>query len=181
MKNRRFQRIPPGQSRGRSSQTGVALLESLLAILVFSLGILTVIAIQAASVKMAADAQLRTRAVLLADQLVGTMWTSGYEVDDLETHFKTGGDKYREWLTYVQATLPGITVSDTPPDPDEDLDALAAAALQPTVKIDTLALGSQPKKRFATVTITLYWKTPSMKPDEEPRRHIVTTQITRNL
>ncbi|GHU06591.1 hypothetical protein FACS1894158_13480 [Betaproteobacteria bacterium] len=168
MKNR-LQLIPLAQvqSHGRSRQTGVALLETLLAILVFSLGILTVVAIQAASVKMAADAQLRTRAVLLADQLVGQMWASGEEIADLKTKFESpGGSGYIAWRNSVTAALPGVS---------------AAASEGGVSTLPTVSVTSDDTVENGQVTITLYWKTPAMKPDEDPRQHVVISQITRNL
>jgi type IV pilus assembly protein PilV len=163
MKNR-LQLISSGQiqSPGRSKQSGVALLETLLAMLVFSLGILTVVAIQAASVKMSADAQLRTRAVLLADQLVGTMWVSGEKIADLQTKFQTGGEGYNEWAESVSAALPGVSL-------DGDT--------KPTVVI----ISDPDAERNGEVTITLYWRTPNMKDGDDSRQHVVISQITRNL
>jgi type IV pilus assembly protein PilV len=155
---------------GQSSQTGVALLEALIAILVFSLGILTVISIQGTSVKLAADAQLRTKAALLAGRLVGQMWTSGDKIVDLEPKFKTGGSAYTAWLADVKTALPGVD-SDT----------------EPTVTVDISAGQSN-----GVVVITLFWRTPSMKPAcippatpadsdcDNPHQHVVTSQISRN-
>jgi type IV pilus assembly protein PilV len=175
MKNR-LQLLPSGHCQGQSKQTGIALLETLLAILVFSLGILTVVAIQAASVKMAADAQLRTRAALLANQLVGTMWTSGLELDELQTKFKTGGSEYNKWLAdYVKCALPGLgecKSSDLP-----------AEGLRPEVEVTYEAPVDpcKPPETNGEVSITLFWRTPSMKSDEDPRRHVVKSQISRNM
>lgn len=152
--NNRFQ-----SGHGRSSQTGVALLEALIAILVFSLGILTVISLQGASVKMAADAQLRSRAALLADHLVGMMWTSGHGIPDLKTNFESpDGAGYATWLTEVQNSLPGIS-----------------DATLPTVEVT-----SSPDSSNGRVVIVLFWRTPSMKPGDEPHQHVVTSQISRN-
>jgi type IV pilus assembly protein PilV len=148
---------------GRKGQAGVALLEALIAILIFSLGILTVIAIQASSVKMAGDAQLRTRAALLADQLVGQMWTSGGSIADLKTNFETSGTAYSAWLADVRSGLPGIADAD-----DDTLSTL------PEVTVEELA-GAD----FGRVVITLYWRTPSMSGDQR-HRHVVTSQISRN-
>jgi type IV pilus assembly protein PilV len=146
-------------------QSGVMLLEALIAILIFSLGILTVIAIQATSIKMAADAQLRTRATLLANRLVGQMWASGDEIAALKTKFETGGAAYIDWLADVNDVenggLPGVADGDVP--------------TLPTVTINDAA-GAESGR----VVITLYWRTPTMSLDEPGHRHIVTSQISRN-
>lgn len=50
------------------------LLESLLAILLFSIGILTVIALQAASVRHTSETRNRLEASYAANQIIGGMW-----------------------------------------------------------------------------------------------------------
>ncbi|MDR0578808.1 MAG: hypothetical protein LBI87_15075 [Candidatus Accumulibacter sp.] len=164
--------IPSGGPDAR--QAGVALLEALIAILVFSLGILTVIGIQAASIKMAAEAQYRTRAALLADRLIGEMWTGGDSIADLETKFKSpDGAAYLAWLADVKdftngKGLPGV----------ED----GASSTLPTVQIAALdrpAGTGSGSSLTADVTVTLYWRTPSMASDEK-HQHIVISQISRN-
>lgn len=56
------------------SQAGVVLLEILAAILIFSIGILAVIGLQASAVSSVADAKYRVDAAALADQTIGRMW-----------------------------------------------------------------------------------------------------------
>lgn len=57
------------------SQQGMMLLEGLIAIVIFSLGILAIIGLQAATVKQTTDAKFRLDASFLANQSIGTMWT----------------------------------------------------------------------------------------------------------
>jgi type IV pilus assembly protein PilV len=163
-KRQRRQRRAGRGEHGRKGQAGVALLEALIAILIFSLGILTVIGIQATSIKMTADAQLRTRAALLADRLVGQMWVSGENIADLKTKFQTGGTAYNAWLADVSVGLPGVAGADG----DDGLSTL------PTVSVDDSAGTTS-----GQVIVTLYWRTPSMSADQR-HRHIVTSQISRN-
>jgi type IV pilus assembly protein PilV len=59
----------------RSSQRGFTLVEVLVALLLFSLGLLGLVAMQAKATRQAVDAEDRTRAALLADDLIATMWT----------------------------------------------------------------------------------------------------------
>ena len=66
-------------------QAGVMLLEALIAILVFSLGILSLVALQATSIKLVGDAKYRTDATLLANRLIGQMWVSGGSLADFDT------------------------------------------------------------------------------------------------
>lgn len=58
----------------RTVQGGVILLEALIAILIFSMGILAVIGLQAASIKNTNDAKYRAEASYLANQIIGKMW-----------------------------------------------------------------------------------------------------------
>ncbi len=59
------------QSRG---QKGVALLEVLISILLFSLGILGLIGLQARAIGFSVDAEDRNRAALLANEIASVMW-----------------------------------------------------------------------------------------------------------
>lgn len=58
----------------RNSQSGAMLLEALIAILIFSLGILAVIGLQAQSIRNSSEAKYRSDASYLANQLIGRMW-----------------------------------------------------------------------------------------------------------
>lgn len=60
--------------RQRSLQRGSILLEGLIAILIFSMGIIALIGLQAASIKNASDAGYRTEAASLANEVIGQMW-----------------------------------------------------------------------------------------------------------
>lgn len=62
------------KSLRRYSQSGAMLLEALIAILIFSLGILAVIGLQAQSIRNSAEAKYRSDASYLANQLIGRMW-----------------------------------------------------------------------------------------------------------
>jgi type IV pilus assembly protein PilV len=141
------------------------LLEALIAILVFSLGILTVIGIQAASIKLAADAQLRTKAALLANQLVGQMWTSGADANALATRFNSpSGADYATWRDQVADVenlgLPGVS---------EDAGTLPMVAVVTT-----------PGRDEGQVRIEIFWRTPSMEDTDDPHHYTVISQISRN-
>lgn len=53
------------------------MLEVLIAILIFSLGILGVVGLQATMIATSINAEDRTQAALLANELVSSMWTRG--------------------------------------------------------------------------------------------------------
>lgn len=58
------------------SQQGVVLLESLIAILIFSMGILALVGLQTAMVKNTSDAKYRSEATFVAQQKLGEIWTN---------------------------------------------------------------------------------------------------------
>ena len=98
------------------SQKGLMLIEALLGILIFSIGILAVLGLQAVSVKNTIDAQYRTEASFLANQIIGNMWTEcGLNCTTLASFKTTGGSNatMTAWRTTVAARLPGITVGGT--------------------------------------------------------------------
>jgi type IV pilus assembly protein PilV len=169
MKNKHVSKARPARR-----QSGSMLLEALIAILVFSLGILTVIGIQAASIKLAGDAQLRTKAALLANQLIGEMWASGDKITDLKTKFESpDGSEYKKWLNCHVAP----NVNDTCPITGFTLDPLAGLPGVGGDTLPTVAIDAASGVNEGRVQITLRWQTPS---DEESHRHTVLSQIRRN-
>jgi type IV pilus assembly protein PilV len=105
-------------------------LDGLIAVVLFSIGILGMVGLQALSITHASNAKYRTDAAMYADQLIAQMW-AGAKGGGLAVDFTTGGPAYRAWNAQVTASLPG---ADTTP---------------PTVAFD----GSQ-------VTIVLHWNSP---------------------
>jgi len=57
-------------------QQGVVLLESMIAILIFSMGILAIVGLQAAMVKNTTEAKYRAEASFIAQQKIGQMWAN---------------------------------------------------------------------------------------------------------
>ena len=79
----------------RVAQQGVVLLESMIAILIFSLGILALVGLQASMVKNTSDAKYRTDAAFIAQQRLGVMWADPDRLAD-----------YLEANTDISALLP---------------------------------------------------------------------------
>lgn len=57
-----------------ATQSGVALLEALIAVLIFSLGILAIVGLQANAMRISTDAKMRIDASNIANQRVGELW-----------------------------------------------------------------------------------------------------------
>lgn len=153
--------------RQPKEQSGIMLLEALIAILIFSLGILAVLALQATSIKLTGDAKYRTDATLLANRLIGRMWVSNDSLADLKTHFQTGGTEYNNWLAEVSSAegLPGVVAAST-----------GVTSTLPLVTVDTTAGATA-----GQVVITLFWRTPEMQTDRPGHKQVVVSQIVKNV
>ena len=58
----------------RAAQRGSVLLEALISVLVFSLGILALVSMQTAAARSTIDAKYRADAAFLANQIIGSVW-----------------------------------------------------------------------------------------------------------
>lgn len=67
----------PGVGQGRRAQRGVALIEALVSILIFSFGVLGLIGLEARAINFSVDAEDRNRAALFASEVASTLWLSG--------------------------------------------------------------------------------------------------------
>lgn len=93
-------------------QRGSFLLEALIAVLIVALGILGLVGLQARAIQNTDDAQYRSEAAFLANDLLGRMWTSNQA--NLVADFATGGaagTPYDDFKTLVEARLPGATAT----------------------------------------------------------------------
>jgi type IV pilus assembly protein PilV len=123
------------------NQQGVVLLEALIGILIFSLGVLALVAMQAVSISNVSNARYRTEAAFLANEIISQMWVDrGAGYANLATYAVSGGSASgapaQAWVNKVRLELPG---SDANP---------------PEVAITTPAAGGR------QVTVTLRWKAP---------------------
>jgi type IV pilus assembly protein PilV len=118
-------------------QQGMMMIEALVGILIFSIGILAIMGLQAVSIKNTIEAKYRTEASFVANKIIGEMWTEcGKTCTTLSTFDTTGGSntKMTAWRNEVAALLPGVVVGGTN---------------SPTIQV----VGN-------TVTVTVYWKIP---------------------
>jgi type IV pilus assembly protein PilV len=69
------QKIPSKRfAKGKTAQQGVVLLEALIAILLFSMGVLALVGLQGAMIKNTSDANFRAQASFIAQQKIGMIW-----------------------------------------------------------------------------------------------------------
>lgn len=117
------------------------LLEALIGILIFSLGILALVGMQATALRATTDARDRTEASHLASQVVGELWLdranlANYAYDGSGTPPAA----LANWVTQVENSLPG------------------AAANHPTITIGASAMGVSVGTE---VEVVVFWQNPS--------------------
>jgi type IV pilus assembly protein PilV len=122
----------------QTRQNGIAVVENLVAILIFSFGILGIVGLLASSMKSSASAKYRNDASMLANQIVGEMWVADKSNAALKAGFESpGGASFTAWKTRVGTTLPGIT---------------------DTVNLPTVAIDAN-----NVATVTVRWQAPGEK------------------
>ena len=100
-------------SRGVSSIHGFVLLEALVALLVFSLGVLGVIGLQASMGQAQATARFRADAAYLTTEAIGLMWTDTANLTQFTTANCAAYVPCNDWKTKVASGLPNGTVDVT--------------------------------------------------------------------
>ena len=125
------------RSTTSSVQHGAALLEALVAILIFSIGILAAVGMQAAAIKNVTESKYRTEAAFLANRLFGMMWTDAVNVS-LYAYPGSGTvpAKVSGWVTEITNALP------------------SANTLPPIVTV------TNPTAQGGTVTVQIRWQLP---------------------
>ena len=92
-----------------TKQAGFMLLEALISMLIFSIGILGIVALQALAITNSSENQYRITASLLANQYIGQMWAGDLNPSTLAANFSNGGTNYNSWQTQINAQLPAPT------------------------------------------------------------------------
>lgn len=143
------------------AQSGFALLEALIAILIFSFGILAIMGLQAVAISDVRDAKYRSDATFLADQIIGQMWTDWANLDDYALN--TGGSN----CSFSGGSSASGTTASNISGWESQVSALLpqSATAQHQISVNTAT---------NTVTVTICWKAAQ---DADYRRHSVTAQI----
>jgi type IV pilus assembly protein PilV len=96
----------------RKGAEGIALIEALVAILIFTTGILGVVGLQAAMTREQGSAKSRADAAVLASELIGMMWAdSSNDLKANLANYATGctAGSCGQWLAKVAKELPSGT------------------------------------------------------------------------
>src|SRR5258708_13754033 len=95
------------RSPAQGSERGVMLIEALVAILIFSIGILAVVGMQAVAIKDVTSAKYRSEAAFLAQELLAQMWTDNGNINPYAfPGTGTPPAKIQGWVNKVQSRLP---------------------------------------------------------------------------
>jgi type IV pilus assembly protein PilV len=98
-----------------SSQQGVVIIEALIAILIFSFGVLGIVGMQANMIRNTSDSKFRADAAYIAQQRIGLMWTDPVNV-----------------LNYLEPA-PGTDISDLLPNGRRTVDQPVAGQYVVTI------------------------------------------------
>jgi type IV pilus assembly protein PilV len=127
---------------GHRKQRGVMLLEALIGILLFSIGILAVVALQGTATKTVTTAKFRSDASFLADQLIGQIWSNR---TNAATYAYAGGAvpaSLATWMNEVNGRLPN------------------SVNYPPQIVVTPTAYAGPPAYTAYQVNVTLFWQLP---------------------
>ena len=140
---------------------GVALLEGLFAILIFSMGVLAMLGMHVNAVNTASEAKFRTDAAFLTDQLLGELWVTS--PTNLANYAYSGSGNpnaaVKPWVDQVKATLPGAT--NFPP--------------MVSVVASTLYTSGGTTVNQYTITVTVRYRPPKTT---NTRQHVATAVVS---
>lgn len=139
------------------TQRGFMLLEVLVALLIFSIGVLGIVGLQASMTQAQTGSKFRADAAFLAQRLLGSMWTDRSGLNNYATGSACSSHaRCADWVTEVGQLLPNGTAS---------------------VAVTTLGTNPAGVVIAAEVTITINWQPPG----EEQRRYVTTSAVSTNL
>jgi len=134
------------------AQRGIVLIDAMVAVVIFSIGVLGMVALQAAAIKLSGDAKYRSDAAMATEQVIAQMWAS--DPAALAANFRSPeGAAYKTWKDTVtrltaQSGLPG------------------AGGKPPTIEVNADNI----------VTVTVYWQAAG---DPSYHRYVSTTHVAR--
>lgn len=139
--------IVPVNRTVRASQRGVMLLEALVSIAIFSIGVLGLIGLQSAAIKNANDARQRAAAAFYANQIVGQMWSDASNLASYQHN--PGGHPSTDACSFTGEASANAQVTGWVDAVKRDLAGAAVAGRQQI----TVGAGN-------VINVTLCWKNP---------------------
>ncbi|QHI98156.1 type IV pilus modification protein PilV [Xylophilus rhododendri] len=146
-------------------QRGFSLIEAVIALLIFSTGVLGIARLQSAAVQETSAAASRSTASLLAKNLISRMWMSDRTPATLAANFDNTSSQtvpgFAPWLAAVAGSgLPGVNVSTN--------------TNLPTVRVSPVAGGGSSPVASSNVIVTVFWQAPG---ETQAHKYIETAQI----
>jgi type IV pilus assembly protein PilV len=114
--------------KDRNAQGGSILLEALIGILIFSLGILGLMGLQAASIRNTTEAKYRSDAAFFSDKVIAEMWATTTDTTTRQALYGPGGASRTAWIAEVQAPGSGLPSIASTPQPSITFGAVPGAA-----------------------------------------------------
>jgi type IV pilus assembly protein PilV len=146
------------QRPNKRAQQGVMLLEALIGILIFSIGILALIGMQATAMRATMDAKYRSEASFLTNEIIGRMWADRANLANYATSPGTPATCPAAapcaWIDRVEALMPNATGANAP-------------------EIAIVTNGAGPSLT-TEVTVTVRWQPPG---EDAPSNHVAVAQI----
>lgn len=146
------------------SERGSSLLEALVAIVIFSIGILALIGLQAVSIKNSSDAKYRADAALLANQIIGQIWVDRANIASYAhydggtvcnfSNAASGLTAVTDWVAEINRVLPRASLGNA---------AIAQIAL------------TTPIANTRQVAVTICWQSPQ---ETTPHNFVATAHIS---
>lgn len=93
---------------------GFAMIEALIALLIFTLATLGLVGLQASMLRANSGAQFRADAAYLASDLVGTMWADSPNLQSYTTANCAAHSTCQAWAARLSARLPGASYTIAP-------------------------------------------------------------------
>ncbi len=159
--------VRPGHSRRRAArcdgERGGFLLEALVGILIFTLGVLGLVGLQARSIGYMSDAQYRAEAAYLANSYLSKMWAD--QGNALRTRYESPGQPEYDALEQAVHRLPGastipnnpqVTIVQPPAPGATVADGCAAAGFPAGCNVSLTT-------NATIVTITIQWLPPAVE------------------
>jgi type IV pilus assembly protein PilV len=145
-----------------SAQRGALLLEGLIGILLFSIGILAIVSLQGTALKEVTQSKYRSDASFLADQVIGQIWSNRTNAASYAySGSGTAPSTLTSWIQEVQARLPN------------------SQTYNPKVTVTPTAYPGPPAYTNYQVTITLFWQLPDeFNTTPRPPAHSVTVSTS---
>ena len=145
-------------------QRGIMLIEGLIAILIFSLGILAMVGMQARAISQTSQAKYRTDAAFLANKIIAQMWADAPA--NRLTYASPGGVNFNIWKTQeLDAYLPvGLATA-------------TVTVVQFTATPLSLINPVPPPILGHNVTVEIQWRSPNESPSAPLHSYVTTTDI----